>query len=164
MLYIQKCIQSFTKIGQKILHVQFYKLFDNLDNLIHCYITHTTTSMLQCSEKCPCLNFCQTANPVLCRHYSTYCRRCSLGILSSSTFPRLGFLELEAAVSEGSDSSQLSEVLATVWPQRRRPLFSTANPPPPTVFSLPSDAAFCSRRQYNRRPCKSCSNSENPSY
>uniref|UniRef100_A0A3Q2W8N5 Transmembrane protein 14C n=1 Tax=Haplochromis burtoni TaxID=8153 RepID=A0A3Q2W8N5_HAPBU len=54
---------------------------------------------------------------------------------------RLGFLELEADVSERSDSSQLSEVLATVWPQRRRPLFSTPVPTPPALFSLPS--AFC---------------------
>lgn len=77
-------------------------------------------------------------NPL--RYCSTYCGWCSFGLLSSSMFPRLGFLELEAAVSDGSNSSQLSEVFATVWPQRRRPLFSTPIPP---LFSLPTDAVFC---------------------
>lgn len=118
-------------------------------------------STLQCSKKKQKklqrqrLNLCQIANPFLFRPCSTYCGRCSLGLLSSSAFPRLGFLELDAAVSEGSDSSQLSVVLATVWPQRRRPLFSAPIPPPPplTVFSPPSDVTFC-RRQYNSRPHK----------
>lgn len=109
--------------------------------------------MIKCIKD-QCLNYCQIANSVLFRRYSTYCGRCSLGHLSSSVFPRLGFLELEAAVSDGSDSSQLSVVLATVFPQRRRPLFSIPIPPPPTVFSLPPDAAFCRGRRYNKHPHK----------
>lgn len=83
------------------------------------------------------------------RQYSTYCGRCSFGLLSSSAFPKLGFLELEAAVSDRSESSQLSEVLATVWPQRRLPPLWTPAPTPPTLFSLPSDAAFCRGRGDN---------------
>lgn len=112
--------------------------------MIKCF----TTQMIYSHLKLCKMRFSQIADQLLFGHHSTYCGRCSLGLLSSSAFPRLGFLELEAAVSEGSDSSQLSEVLATVWPQRRRPLFSTPIPPPPTLFSLPRDAAFCRSRQY----------------
>lgn len=94
----------------------------------------------------------QSTNPVLSRHQSTYCGRCSFRLASSSSssaFPRLGFFELEAVVSAGSDSSQLSDVLAAVWPQRRRPFFSTPIPAAPTLPSTPSGAAFCGWGRHN---------------
>lgn len=84
--------------------------------------------------------------------FNAHSGRGSLGRLSSSGLPRLGFFELDAAVSAGSASSQLSVVLHVVCPQRRRPLLTAAvAAPAPAAVSSPKGAALCENKQEKNR-------------
>lgn len=87
---------------------------------------------------------------------TAYSGRGSLGRLSSSVLPKLGFLELDAAVSIGSDSSQLSVALHAVCPQRRRPLFTADIAPATAAVSSPMGAALCWKRksEYKIQTCQ----------